>query len=117
VDQLVNRHHLRATKIDRLVDGGLHDRPRPMHTVIDPRKAPRLRAIPPHLDLVPTGDLRLRNLPTDCRRRLLPSTVPAAMRPIHVVIPRHPYTQAEILREMAAHALAKQFLPAVPVLR
>ena len=58
----------------------------------------------------------VRDLAADRRRRLLAAAVVGAVRPVDVVVARHPRLDAEVVVEVPAHALREELLPAVAVL-
>ena len=62
------------------------------------------------------GELGGDDLAADGRRRLFPAAVAGAVRAVDIVIAGDAGLQAEVLAEVAAHALAEQLLPAVAVL-
>src|SRR5204862_6933129 len=76
-----------------------------------------LLTVAPDLDFVPAAQLGCDYLPADRRRCLLAPAVVGAERAIDVVVARNPRLEPEVLDEMAAHALAEEFLPAVAVFR
>src|SRR5581483_10119712 len=84
--------------------------------IVDVHEAAGLLAVAPDLDLVLTGQLGRRHLSGDRGGCLLAATVIGSVRPVDVVIPGDPRLDAEVVAEVAAHALGEQLLPAVPVL-
>src|SRR5205823_4939879 len=56
VDQLINRDQLVAADVDWLADVAGHQRARAVHTIVDIGEAPRLLAVPPHLNLWAAGE-------------------------------------------------------------
>ena len=87
-----------------------------VHAVVDVHEAPRLLAVAPDLDGVRAAQLGLGDLAADRGGRLLAAAVVGAVGPVDVVIAGHASRQLEVLAEVAAHALAEELLPAVPVL-
>src|SRR5882724_840569 len=103
VVKAVDRHQLVAAQIQRLVDVAVHDQVDTLDAVVDPHETPGLAAVPPDLDLVPAGPLRLDDLPAGCGGGFFTPALPRAEGTIDVVEPRHARLQAEILPEMRAH--------------
>src|SRR4030095_11538785 len=104
VDQPVDGHRLARAEVERYVHLDAHQR------------AP-LPAVAGDFDVLIAADDGGNNLAADRRRRLLAAAVPGAERAVDVVEARDPDLQAEVLREMAAHAFGEELLPAIPVLR
>src|SRR5581483_4194919 len=75
-----------------------------------------LLAVAPDLDLVLTGESRLGHLAADRGRGLLPPAGPGDVGPVDVVVPGDTGGEAEVLAEVAAHALGEELLPSVAVL-
>jgi len=88
-DEFIDRDHLLAPEVDRLFDRRVHDPLGSLDAVVDVHEAAGLLAISPDLDLVPTGELGLRDLPADRGGRLLPSAGPGAVRAVDVVVARN----------------------------
>ena len=61
------------------------------------------------------AELGFDHFAADGGGRFFAAAVPGAVRTVDVVEARHARVQAEILAEVAAHALAEQLLPAVAV--
>ena len=112
------RDQLVAAEVERLDDVAVGDQPdRALDAVVDVHEAAGLLAVAPDLDLVLAGQLGGDDLAADRGRRLLAAAVPGAVRAVDVVVARDAGGEAEVLAEVAAHALAEQLLPAVAVLR
>ena len=94
----------------------MHDRLDALEAVVDVHEAAGLLAVAPDLDLVLAGSLGLDDLAADGGRRLLAAAVPGAVRAVDVVEAGHARLEAEVLAEVAAHALGEELLPAVAVL-
>ena len=73
-------------------------------------------AVSPNLDFVAAAGLGFDYLAADGGGSFLPAAVPGAVRPVDVVESGHAGLHAEVLAEMAAHALAEELFPAVSVL-
>ena len=89
----------------------------PFEAVVDVHEAAGLLAVAPDLDLVSPVSLASIDLAADRGRRLLAAAVPGAVRAVDVVEAGHARLEAEVLAEVAAHALAEELLPAVAVFR
>src|SRR5262249_11274317 len=114
-DELVDRDELRRAQVDRVDDVADHDLRRSVEAVVDIPEAPGLLAASPDLDLVAAGKLRLRNLATDRRGRLLTTAVVRPVRSVDVVVARHPSLDAVVVVKVPAHPLGEELLPAVAV--
>src|SRR5205814_237307 len=69
------------------------------------------------LDFVAAREFRLRDLPTDSSRRLLPPAVVRAVGAIDVVVAGRARLNTEVVMEVPAHPLREELLPAVAVFR
>ncbi len=65
---------------------------------------------------MPPGQLRFDHFSADGGRRLLATAQPRAVWSVHIVVAGDARLNAEVLAEVAAHALAEQLLPPVSVL-
>src|SRR5205823_2113591 len=83
--------------------------------VINEREAAGLMPIPPNVDRMFTRQFGPSYFPAHRCGGLFSTAHPGSLRPIDVVIPCHARDETEILREVAAHAFAEEFLPAIPV--
>src|SRR5690606_30706752 len=104
-------------QVNRLQDVARQNRFCPFEAVVDVHEGTRLVSISPNLNLMVPRELGLDHLPADGRRSLFATSVPGAMRPIYVVVTRHPRDETKILPEMTAHPLAEKFFPPITILR
>ena len=114
VHELVDGDRFARTQVDRLQDVGVHDLLNAVGAIVDVHEAARLISAAPDLDFVLAGNLGFDHFAANGRRRLLAAAVPGAPgRRRCESAPRA--CEAEIFAEVAAHALRKQFFPAVAV--
>src|SRR5579872_22187 len=116
IDQLVDRHHLRRSQVERFNHVRVHDHLRALEAIVDVHEAARLVAVTPDRNFRVAFRLCLNYLAADSSRSFFAATRPRSVWTINVVIPRHPRTKTVIFAEVTAHALGKEFLPSVTVL-
>ena len=85
--------------------------------VIHIHEAAGLFAVAPDVDGVVAAEFGLDDLAADGGGRFFAASVPSAVRAIDIVIAGLAGLDAVVLAEVAAHALAEEFFPAVTVLR
>src|ERR1043166_3721359 len=116
VDEAVDRDDFAAAEVDRFEDVAVEDLLRAFQAIRDVHEAAGLIAVAPDFDLVFARTFRLDDFPADGRRGFLASAVEGAVWSVDVGIAGDAGDGAEVLAEMAAHAFAEKFLPAVTVL-
>ena len=109
VVQAIDGDEFGGTHIQRLTDIGVHQTNAAFDTVVDVHEAARLLAVAPDLDLVLAAALAWMHLAADGGRRLLAAAVPRAVGAVDVVEAGDPRLEAEVLAEVAAHALGNSF--------
>src|SRR5437867_4410985 len=117
VHELVDGDELARTQIDGLLDLARRDRSSALDAIVDVHERAGLLTAPPDRDFARAGEHGLDALAADGRWRLLAAALPRAVRAVHIVIAGHSRDQPEILAKMPAHALGKEFLPPVSILR
>src|SRR5580658_8784990 len=83
--------------------------------IVDVHEAAGLVAVAPNLNFVVAGMARLKNLAADGSGSFLAAAGPGAQRPVNIMETGDAGLHAEILVEVAAHALAEELLPAVSI--
>lgn len=83
--------------------------------VVDVHQAAGLFAVAPDFDFVVAGERGLGDLAAQCGGGFFASAVVGAVDAVDVVVSGDAGLQAEVFAEVAAHALAEQFFPAVAV--
>jgi hypothetical protein len=117
VDELVDGDEFVGAEVEGLVDVALCDHLRSLGAVIDVHEGAGLFAVAPDLDLVGAGVLGLDDFAADGGGSLLAAAGPGAERAVDVVIAGDAGLETIVFFEVAAHALGKEFLPAVAVFR
>src|SRR5918999_3551818 len=113
--QLVDRHHLLAAEVERLLVVRLHEPVDPLDAVIDVAERPRLLTVAPDLDL--PARLDQGHLPAQCGGHLLAAAVVGPVWPVDVVEANNSSLEAELAGVVLAQALGDELFPAVGVLR
>lgn len=113
--ELVDRHDLLGTEIQRLPVVGPHQSVDPLDAVGHVTERPRLLAVAPDLD--GAALCHGRHFSAQRRWHLLPATVVRAIRTVDVMEAGDAGLQAELTREVQAQPLSHELLPPVSVLR
>src|SRR3954464_9497436 len=115
--QVVDGNQFRATEVDGISKCTLGEQLTAIYAIVDEHERSGLFSVTPYVDLVLASQDRGGDLSGDRCRCFLPSTVPGALWPIHVVIPSYTCLKAKVVAEVSAHALGEELLPSIPILR
>src|SRR6266568_1514438 len=115
VDHVVDADQAIGSEVQRIWIIRAHELVHTGDAIVDEAEGPRLVAIAPDLDLRVPGELRVRYLPTNGRRRLLAPTLPRSLRPIDVVEADDTGLDGVVVAVVVTKALRHELLPPVSV--